>query len=419
MDRRHFMKHLAAASAGGLFSSHVPRLCAWAQEGEARPQFFMFIFAAGGWDPTMVFEIKAGLQNIDVDPAGDSAEAGGIQFFHNAARPWVQTFFQDFGNMSCVINGVNTMTVSHEVGEEIMLTGDAGVPRPDWPTIVASENGEGLPVPNMALSGPSYAGNLGQGTASGSGFLTLLLNSGSFSPANATAELVIDAYRERRFENLMNRLVAEGRTGSRMGDLKASNDSYNELKDLRSDLGDEFLDLDGLAGEGIALATAFQRGFAITGSIYAPGQWDSHSNNYGAQNQNFDNTFRDLHSIVTHLSNQPATAGAGSLIDQTTLIVMSEFGRTPKLNSVQGKDHWPITTVLAIGANVRGSTTLGGTDDYQNSVEVDFATGLPLVGGSEIGSQNLGSAFLQLAGIDPDLFLPSAIVPFDAFLRQT
>ena len=68
MERRHFIKHLAAVSATSLFSAQLPRICAYAQEASSRPHFFMFVFARGGWDTTTVFEPKVGLDTIDVDP---------------------------------------------------------------------------------------------------------------------------------------------------------------------------------------------------------------------------------------------------------------------------------------------------------------------------------------------------------------
>lgn len=415
MERRHFLKHLAAASATSLLSLHVPRWSAYAQVGQSRPHFFIYIFASGGWDPTMVFEIKPGLSGIDVDPGGDASQSGGISYFHNTDRPWVKTFFDEFSSRCCVINGVNTRSVSHEVGTEIMMTGDAGVPRPDWPTMISSETGGGLLLPHMALSGPSFSGTLGAGTSSGTGFISLLLFEGSWTAASATAEVTLDAYTQRRFDSLMEKFSLEGRTGSRSQEMRESFRRWRELKDIKNDLGDEFSNIDGLGGEGIALATAFERGYAITGTLEARGSWDSHSNNYGQQNQAFDNTFEGLHEIVTHLASRPATSGPGTLLDQTTVVVMSEMGRTPKLNGSSGKDHWPITSVMMVGGGVGGNRVLGGTDDFQNAEPVDFTTGQITPGGKEVAAVHLGSALLGMAGLNANDFLPSTVEPFTAF----
>lgn len=415
MDRRHFLKHLAAMSATSLLSVHIPRWCAWAQAGESRPHFFMFVFASGGWDPTMVFEPKVGLPNIDVDPDGVVTQAGGITYLHNVDRPWVKTFLDEFGSRTCVINGLNTQTVSHDVGTEIMLTGDAGAPSPDWPTLISSNTGADLLLPHMALSGPSFSGTLGAGTSSGTGFLSLLLFEGSYFAASATAETVIDAYTTRHFESTLAHLRGEGRTGRRFEELESGFRRWKELKDIKNDLGSDFENLDGLGDEGVALAAAFERGYAITGTLEARGNWDSHSNNYPAQNQAFDDTFSGLHQIATRLASRPATSGPGTLLDQTTVVVMSEFGRTPKLNDAQGKDHWPITSVMAVGGGVAGNKAVGATDEFQNSQLVDFATGQVSAGGLEITAQSLGASLLALAGLDYTQFLPASVQPFTAF----
>lgn len=414
MQRRHFLKHVAAASASTVLSVYVPQICAWAQEGQSRPRFFIFVFASGGWDPTLVFEPKVGLQTIDVDPAGQVIQSGGITYLHNTNRPWVKTFFDEFKDKVCIINGVNTQSVSHSVGTEIMMTGRAGTPSPDWPTAISSRNGSDLILPHMALSGPAFSGTIGGGTSSGSGFLSLLLFDGSYYAADATAEVSLDAYVERRFTNLMGQLEEEGRTGLRQGEMVESFRRWRDLKAIKADLGADFEDLDGLGSEGVALSAAFERGYAITGTLEARGSWDSHSNNFPSQNEGFNNTFEGLHTIVTRLASRNATSGPGTLLDQTTLVVMSEMGRTPKLNGSSGKDHWPITSVMLIGGGVKGSMVLGGTDNYQNNELVDYSTGQISSSGIEIAAANLGAAILEQAGVNPADFLPASVQPFRA-----
>lgn len=403
---------MAAASASTVLSMYVPQICAWAQEGQSRPRFFIFVFASGGWDPTLVFEPKAGLQSIDIDPAGQVNQVGGITYLHNTGRPWVKTFFDEFHDKACIINGVNTQSVSHTIWTEIMMTGKAGTPSPDWPTAISSKLGSDLILPHMALSGPSFSGTIGGGTSSGSGFLSLLLFDGSYYTADATAEVVLDAHIQRRFNNLMGQFQEEGRTGLRQPEMVESFRRWHDLKAIKADLGADFEDLDGLGSEGVALATAFERGYAVTGTLEARGSWDSHSNNFPQQNEGFNDTFEGLHTIVSRLAGRNATSGPGTLLDQTTLVVMSEMGRTPKLNGANGKDHWPVTSVMFIGGGVRGNTVLGGTDNFQNQEMIDYSTGLPSSGGSEIAAVNLGAAILEYAGVNPADFLSASVQPF-------
>jgi uncharacterized protein (DUF1501 family) len=59
---------------------------------------------------------------------------------------------------------------------------------------------------------------------------------------------------------------------------------------------------------------------------------------------------------------------ASGLLDQTLVIAMSEFGRTPKVSNLPGealpgRDHWAaVYSLLAAGAGVRGGQALGQSD---------------------------------------------------------
>jgi uncharacterized protein (DUF1501 family) len=66
---------------------------------------------------------------------------------------------------------------------------------------------------------------------------------------------------------------------------------------------------------------------------------------------------RGLSALVADLAER-------RLLDDTLLVVMSEFGRTPRINAQAGRDHWPFAQiVLLTGAGVTGGTTYGATDD--------------------------------------------------------
>jgi uncharacterized protein (DUF1501 family) len=51
------------------------------------------------------------------------------------------------------------------------------------------------------------------------------------------------------------------------------------------------------------------------------------------------------------------------LLEDTLLVWMGEFGRTPKLNKNDGRDHWGFCqSVLMAGAGVRGGQVYGSSD---------------------------------------------------------
>ncbi len=51
------------------------------------------------------------------------------------------------------------------------------------------------------------------------------------------------------------------------------------------------------------------------------------------------------------------------LLEETLVVVMGEFGRTPKLNTRGGRDHWPrVFSVALAGGEVVGGQTIGSSD---------------------------------------------------------
>lgn len=51
------------------------------------------------------------------------------------------------------------------------------------------------------------------------------------------------------------------------------------------------------------------------------------------------------------------------MLDETLVIAMGEFGRTPKLNTRGGRDHWPrVFSVVLAGGGIRGGQVVGASD---------------------------------------------------------
>lgn len=87
--------------------------------------------------------------------------------------------------------------------------------------------------------------------------------------------------------------------------------------------------------------------------------WDTHANNFGQLKRDllppFDRAFsallEDLH-----------TRG---LLDETLVVCLGEFGRTPRINGQAGRDHWaPCNSVVLAGGGVRGGQVVGASDRH-------------------------------------------------------
>lgn len=90
--------------------------------------------------------------------------------------------------------------------------------------------------------------------------------------------------------------------------------------------------------------------------------WDTHVDNWGR----LKNTL--LPQLDQGLAALTDDLGASGLLDETLVIVMGEFGRTPKVSTlpgqtIPGRDHWAHAySGLFAGAGVRGGQVIGKTD---------------------------------------------------------
>ena len=79
------------------------------------------------------------------------------------------------------------------------------------------------------------------------------------------------------------------------------------------------------------------------------------------------------------------------LLDSTLVVLMGEFGRTPKINNRAGRDHWPRAGFVCFaGGGVKGGQVIGATDAHG---EVPSAT--------PVRPEDVAHSMLKLLGVDP------------------
>ena len=89
--------------------------------------------------------------------------------------------------------------------------------------------------------------------------------------------------------------------------------------------------------------------------------------------------------------------------DRVVVVVGSDFGRTPGYNDGNGKDHWSITSMMVMGAGIRGNRVVGGSTDSHQALGIDTSTLLPVdSGGLTLRPEHVHHALRRLAGIDVD-----------------
>jgi hypothetical protein len=91
------------------------------------------------------------------------------------------------------------------------------------------------------------------------------------------------------------------------------------------------------------------------------------------------------------------------LSEQTAVIVGSEIGRFPRLNSSHGKDHFPQAPYLFFGKWFDTGASYGGSGRDMATVPISLASGRPDRGGHVLRVDDIGTTLLALDGADPEL----------------
>lgn len=88
------------------------------------------------------------------------------------------------------------------------------------------------------------------------------------------------------------------------------------------------------------------------------GGWDTHANNFKSlKDSRMPPVDQGLPALLRDLDDR-------GLLDSTLVVWLTDFGRTPNINSASGRDHWASSGfAIMAGAGVPGGAVLGSTDD--------------------------------------------------------
>jgi hypothetical protein len=122
--------------------------------------------------------------------------------------------------------------------------------------------------------------------------------------------------------------------------------------------------------------------------------WDTHGNNFVKLKTTL------LPQLDAALGTLLSDLQSRGMLEETLVICMGEFGRTPKINTNgAGRDHWPrCYSLLLAGGGVKGGFVFGKSD----RIGSDPAE-------SPVTPNELIATFYSLLGIDPDTELPDML----------
>jgi hypothetical protein len=86
------------------------------------------------------------------------------------------------------------------------------------------------------------------------------------------------------------------------------------------------------------------------------GRWDSHGQNFALVRDHGGKLDQCLSALIEDLE-------VRGMLDDVTIVVWGEFGRTPRINGGAGRDHWPtVSCALMAGGGMRTGQAIGATN---------------------------------------------------------
>ena len=366
MTRRHFLRHLAGASAlAGPALALTHSLRAQAAQLKRNQKSCILIWLGGGPPTIDMWDLKSGASTGG--PSRAISTTGDAQI--NELMPQLAQQMQRLS----VVRSMSTREADHARGTYYMHTGyvpNPNIQHPGYGSVVAHELAEqaaGLQIPPFVSIG---------GGSQGPGFLGMAYapfevdSNGRLRNLRSDVDEVRSMDRMKLLAALEKRFIRENRgsaaeqhaevlestldlmTSEQMAAFRVQSEA-DEVKERYGE--NEF-------GRGCLMA----RRLVETGVPFVEvrmGGWDLHANCFTTLETKLPELDQGMSALVEDLAQR------GKLQD-TVVFCMGEFGRTPRINENAGRDHWARSwSVVAGGGGIAGGRVIGETSADGTRVE--------------------------------------------------
>jgi hypothetical protein len=314
--------------------------------------------------------------------------------------------FQNIAKIMNKLTVIRSMThgeAAHERGTHNMFTGYRPSPAikfPSFGSVIAHEQGSRNNLPPYVAVPNVFAPDQGTGYMS-SAFGPFALGSDPADRNFAVRDLLspkeIDDKRFDRRRSLLSVVDEHFRTVEKSDAIDAMDSFYQaayglvsssqarEAFDLKKET-DKLRDEYGrnTAGQRFLLARRLvEAGVRMVSVNY--GSWDHHSNIKGS----FDRQAPDFDQAFARLIRDLDERG---MLKRTLVMVSSEFGRTPKINGTNGRDHWPrVFSVALAGGGIKEGYIHGASDPLGGEPDRDA-----------VGPEDLAKTMYRMLGINAE-----------------
>jgi uncharacterized protein (DUF1501 family) len=296
-----------------------------------------------------------------------------------------------------LLRSLNTNENDHGKGTYLMHTGRAQTPALTYPHVGSVMArwlaGDDNPLPGYIYITPGGGGKgASEAAFLGPKYNPLYLGNGQ-APANTAQDPAISALGAAGRQALRMHLNDRFARRRRTAETEAYTTTFEQAQKLmvRRDVFDvskePAKELDRYGTHDFGRHCLLARRLLEAGATFVQ---VSHSN-YDTHNENFDFHLEQVGEFDVSFATLIDDLAARGLLQHTLVVVMSEFGRTPQINYLYGRDHWGSAwSVCLAGAGIKPGNVVGKTN----------ARGTEVVD-KQVGGGHLFHTYLRAVGLDP------------------
>ena len=420
MKRRNFLNMLGYASAG--LALPFPKFALADGFEPYTGPLLVTIQANGGWDVSSFCDPKVNTESTILNnwangmTANDLPKAGNIPYapFANNA-----SLFERFSSSMLVINGVDMQTNAHGTGRTHTWSGRTARGYPSLTALFAYEKAPQLPVSYLNFGGYAETARLIRFSRIDKvGELRRILEPN----ITGSAAKIRNYYSKNDLNDIITaqqeRLARIKSDTSLLPRQKFAMESYYEARPNVDALehfasvipGDSDIESSKSLSQAQMAVLGFKAGVTCAADVELGG-FDTHTNHDSLQEPALSSVSETIEYLWDY-------AEAQGVADRLTVIVGSDFARTPYYNNSDGKNHWPIGSYLIMKKNASwANRVIGATDEYQNALALNPQT-LKADGGAGsaiLHPMHIHSALRNELGLSTNGFQFSNPEEFDFF----
>jgi hypothetical protein len=384
LSRRGFLGGVAATGLGALVQPAV------AKQLEKAQKRVLMIWLSGGssqletWDPKPGTDTGGPFQTIATSVPGVHI----CELLPYTARQM---------HRMALVRGVNTNMDDHGKGAVIMHTGRMPEPRSEYPhlgSVMAKLLGrDDNPLPGYVHITPRAGGGFGADSAFlGPKYASVTLPDGK-PPANLLPPESLAASLDRQGNEVRQHVNDRFLRSRRTAETEAYTHSFEQAAQVMQrrdvfDLTREPASLrDQYGGHDFGRHCLLARRLLESGVTCVK---VTHTN-YDTHHENFDFHIEQIGEFDRTFATLLDDLHQRGLLETTLVVVMSEFGRTPKINRNYGRDHWGHAWSVALaGCGLKGGAVVGKTNANGTAVT-----------DREVNAGHLWHTYFRALGLNP------------------